>query len=294
MLIDIHCHVLPPEMAGDPAGFGARDPHFGRLVTTRGARFATGEELVEDMAAGGVDRAVAFGFAFKDTALSRLQNDYSVCLAKANPGSIAALAVVDPESPGAIEEAERCLSIGAAGFGEVFPAGHGFSLDGAGMMRLAGLAGEAGVPVLVHVNEQVGHQYPGKDSVGALEAYRLAVRCPRTTFIFAHLGGGLPLYAAMPEVGRLENAYYDTAAQPFLYAPRVYRALRELGTLDKIALGSDYPLLSCARYLRDISGSGISSDEADNILWKTASRVFANFFSLQPEGNSGRGQNSLE
>jgi len=294
MIIDVHCHILPEEIARDPVGFGARDPHFARLVLTKGARFATGGALLEDMAAQGVDKAVVFGFAFKDTGVSRLQNDYAVALAKASHGRLVALGVLDPESPGVVAEAERCLAAGACGFGELFPAGHGFSLAGPGMTRLAGLAAEAGVPVLIHVNEQVGHQYPGKDEAGPLEAYRFAVDNPGTTAIFAHLGGGLPFYAAMPEVRALQNAYYDTAAQPFLYRPAVYRGLKELGSLDRVVLGSDYPLLSCGRYLQDIEGSGISSDDVDKIAWRTAQGVFGAFFSRSSEGNSGRSPNTVD
>lgn len=273
-------------MARDPTAFGARDIHFGHLVTTKGARFATGPELLRDMAAQGVDKAVAFGFAFKDTSVSRAQNDYAIALSRENPGRLVALGVLDPESPGALREAERCLAAGAAGFGELFPAGHGFRLDGPDMTQLAGLAAEARVPILIHVNEQVGHQYPGKDEVGALEAYRFALRCPKATLIFAHLGGGLPFFAAMPEVGGLGNVYYDTAAQPLLYRPSVYRGLREMGILDRIALGSDYPLLPCTRYLQDILGSGIGADDVGKITWKAAWEIFSSFFSRSPEGNS--------
>ena len=125
------------------------------------------------------------------------------------------MAVLDPEAPGALLEAERCLAEGACGLGELFPAGHGFSMDGEGMSRLAGLAREAGVPLLIHVNEQLGHEYPGKGNVGPVEAYRFAQKYPGNPVIFAHLGGGLPFYSAMPEVLSLPNAYYDTAAQPY-------------------------------------------------------------------------------
>lgn len=293
MVLDVHCHVVPPEIAQDPAGFGRRDPHFDQLLHTKGVRFCTGEDLARDMVHEGVDRVVAFGFSFKDTAVSRLQNDYAVSLAKARPSEVAAMAVLDPESPGALAEAERCLSLGACGFGELFPSGHGFSLDGEGMTRLAGLAREAGVPLLIHVNEQVGHEYPGKGAAGAVEAYRFAVRNPDTVVIFAHLGGGLPFYAAMPEVLSLGNAYYDTAAQPYLFRPRVFRALSVLGILPKILLGSDYPLLSCAKYIQELRTSGIAADEARQVSWDNGWGVFAKFFSLTDRGNLRGGANTL-
>lgn len=293
MVLDCHCHIVPPEMAKDPASFAERDPHFAMLCRTKNARFLTGYDLARDMAADGVDRAVAFGFAFKDPGVARLQNDHALETALMNPGRVIAMAVVDPESPGAVAEVERCLSRGASGLGEVFPAGHGFDLCGPGMKRVAGLCKEAGVPVFIHVNELVGHEYPGKGDAGPLAAYRFAVDNPGLTTIFAHFAGGLPLYAAMPEVKALEHVYYDNAAQPFLYKPNVYQALKALGVLDKILLGSDYPLLHCRRYIRELAESGLSPDEQAMVLGNNADRVFGSFFRRSPEGNSASAKNTV-
>lgn len=278
MVLDVHCHVVPPEIAGDPASFGRRDLHFDQMLRTKGVRFCTGDDLTRDMDQDGVDKAVIFGFSFKDMGASRLQNDYSLSVAKAHPGRLAAMAVLDPEAPGALSEAERCLASGACGFGELFPAGHGFSLESEGMVRLAGLAREAGVPLLIHVNEQIGHLYPGKGDVGPEEAYRFSLANPGTTAIFAHLGGGLPFYASMPEVRALPNVYYDTAAQPYLFKAPVYRSLGLLGVLPRILLGSDYPLLSCKRYMQELNKSGLSQEEVGGVAHGNAWNLFARFF----------------
>jgi predicted TIM-barrel fold metal-dependent hydrolase len=104
--------------------------------------------------------------------------------------------------------------------------------------------------------------------------------------IFAHFGGGLPFYAAMPEILGLRNVYYDTAAQPYLFKGKVYRALEALGILPKILLGSDYPLLSCKRYIQELEGSGFSPELIDQVTWQNAWAVFARFFTAANEGNS--------
>ena len=102
MVFDCHCHIVPPEMATDPAAFAGRDPHFAEMCRTKNAKFLTGKDLIRDMSADGVDRAVVFGFAFKDCGISRLQNDYALDIAARNPGKLLAMAVLDPESPGAL------------------------------------------------------------------------------------------------------------------------------------------------------------------------------------------------
>ncbi len=72
--------------------------------------------------------------------------------------------------------------------------------------------------------------------------------------VYAHMGGGLFFYELMPEGARtLANVCYDTAAVPYLYRSPVYEvALR--AAPGKIIFGSDYALLSPARYLRDTEG----------------------------------------
>ncbi|HHY75217.1 MAG TPA: amidohydrolase [Firmicutes bacterium] len=294
MIIDCHAHILPPEIVGDLASFAERDPHFSLLTRTKNARFLTGEDLIRDMDDQGVDRSIVCGFAFKDTGISRLQNDYCAELMRSYPERIAFLAVIDPEAPGALAEVERCLSMGACGVGEIFPAGHGFDLQGGGMKKVAGLCREAGAVVLIHVNELVGHCYPGKGDVGPLAAYRFAVDNPGLTTIFAHFGGGLPFYAAMPEVKDLGHVYYDNAAQPLLYRPSVYLALKDLGILDKIMLGSDYPLLTWTRYVKEIASSGLREGEQEMILGRNAWIVFGKFFRSRAEGNRSQRQNTLD
>ena len=40
------------------------------------------------------------------------------------------------------------------------------------------------------------------------------------------------------------------------YEPKVYKVAQEVGVLDKILLGSDYPLLSPQRNLEEMTRSG--------------------------------------
>ncbi len=135
--------------------------------------------------------------------------------------------------------------------------------------------------------------YPGKGRIGPREAYEFACANPDVTVIFAHLGGGLPFFYLMDEVRKLRNVYYDTAAQPFLYLPEVYRSMKLSGALDWILLGSDYPLLSWTRYLRDLSRSGLIDDDINKVTGKNANKVFGRFFLSQKEGNQLTEKNRL-
>ena len=72
----------------------------------------------------------------------------------------------------------------------------------------------------------------------------------------------------------LVNVFFDTAASPFLYDPEIYQlAVRLLGA-DKILFGSDYPLLSPARYFGEIRETELTKSQIDKICGGNARQLF--------------------
>jgi hypothetical protein len=71
----------------------------------------------------------------------------------------------------------------------------------------------------------------------------------------------------MPEVKKaMAHVYYDTAASPFLYSPRIYAIASEIIGSDRILFGSDYPLISPRRYFKELGESVVSEDDRRKIL----------------------------
>jgi len=123
---------------------------------------------------------------------------------------------------------------------------------------LAPLSGQA-FPLLLHVNEPVGHDYPGKSLEGLRPIYQLLLSLPDLPVILAHWGGGFFFYELMPEIARLtRKVFYDTAASPFLYHPRIYGLATRIIGPERILFGSDFPLISPARYFEELQGSRLS------------------------------------
>jgi len=223
----------------------------------------------------GFDRAVVFGFAFKDPGLCRAANDYVIEAARRFPERLCGFMVVSPAAPGAEREIARCHDAGLKGVGELFPAGQGFDIaerrDTGGV---TGACAERNLPVMVHVNEPVGHRYPGKTDVGLRQIERFVENSPGLRVVLAHWGGGLPFYEAMPELRKkFRNVFYDTAASPFLYDQSVYRAALALGLGGKIVFGSDFPLLPPSRYMPHLET--LPECERALILGGTAGRLLA-------------------
>jgi predicted TIM-barrel fold metal-dependent hydrolase len=128
--------------------------------------------------------------------------------------------------------------------------------------------------LLTHASEPAGHEYPGKGIITPDVLYPFITQYPDATIVCAHWGGGLPFYALMPEVKKtLQNVYFDTAASPFLYQPRIYSLVSELVGADRVLFGSDYPLIPQGRLLQEINSAALAEEEKDLILSGNAQRL---------------------
>jgi predicted TIM-barrel fold metal-dependent hydrolase len=224
----------------------------------------------------GVDHAVVFGFPWQNLKTCRKHNDYIIKAVQRYPRRLSGFCCVDPFAEGAVDEVARCLGAGLVGVGEL--AFYRSGIDAACRERLApimALCQERNRPVMIHTNEPVGHHYPGKTPNTLRQIYKLAGRFPENRIVLAHWGGGIFFYRLLKREVKetLKNVYYDTAASPFLYSQDIWCLARELAGADKIVLGTDYPLLSPKRYLREIDACGLPPAERALILGGNAARL---------------------
>jgi hypothetical protein len=129
--------------------------------------------------------------------------------------------------------------------------------------------------ILIHTNEPVGHLYPGKSPTTLGQIFKLACRFPDNKMVLAHWGGGIFFYALMKREVKdaLKNVYFDTAASPFLYHPRIYPLARDLAGLDKILFGTDFPLLLPKRYFKEMRESGLTEPEIQAVCGENARKL---------------------
>jgi predicted TIM-barrel fold metal-dependent hydrolase len=275
--VDFHVHLYPPEVIRDAEKLAEQEPYFDALIHNSVHKWATIEDLLPRMERDGVERAVVGGFAFRDLGLCRLCNDYVIDCVTRHPDKLDGLCLVPPLARGFDDEVRRCAEAGLIGVGELFPEGQGIDLsDIAQTWRLAGALSETGLFVLWHTAEPVGHNYAGKGNVGPREAAAFCLHHPEVPVIFAHLGGGLWLYEQMPEMKLyLSNALYDLAALPWLYSPKILRAIESLGMENKFLLGTDYPLLDSSRYEKALSDSGVGVETIKSIRRDNALSLLA-------------------
>ena len=276
MIIDFHTHLFPESICSGRQACCESEPAFDMLYRSPKSRLVSPPELLAAMDDNGVDQSVVFGFPWQSAELFRRHNDFIMNTVQRHPDRLIGFGCFDPSNREAAEEAERCLDGGLAGIGEL--AFYRSGIENESLAQLAPIMDvcrERGRPVLIHTNEPVGSQYPGKTPNTLAQIYRLIERFPANTIVLAHWGGGLFFFSLLKKEvkDRLRNVYFDTAASPFLYDAAVYRIAIQVAGADKILFGSDFPLIPPTRYFREIEAAGLSDAERRQICGMNASRL---------------------
>ncbi len=240
------------------------------------AGMATIEELVSVMEQATISAAAVAGFAFRNQRDIDEQNEYLLRPRPLLTGRYWPIATINLAQGGWQSTAQRAVLNGARGFGELRPHNQGWNPLGSESRALCALAREAGVALLWHVSEPVGHTYPGKrGGISPAELCELAMLEPGTTMIAAHLGGGLAYYLQMPEVrAALTSIYFDTAAASLLYDEDTIPRLVDLCGPGRVLFASDYPLQSPRRQLERVLAA-VQPEHAADICGRNAERLFA-------------------
>ncbi len=264
MIIDCHTHIFPPFIRADREPLLNTDPAFRLLYSSAKARLVGAAALIEQMDRSGVDRTVVFGFPWSDPELMRRHNEYIGEAAGRFPDRLLPFVCVNPRTPQAAAEVERCLASGMLGVGEL--AFYTEVLNSTVVQILEPIAScchDYQVPLMIHTNERVGHWYPGKAEASLKVVYEMIQAFPDNRFILCHWGGGLFVYELLKKEARavLSRVVYDTAASPFLYDPMIYAVAVQIIGARRILFGSDYPLLLPDRYFEEMIGAGLTDED---------------------------------
>lgn len=277
-VIDAHVHLYPPEInrATHAWAASAGESVWAALCTRRRAdgrpvqAFPNLDELLCAMDAAGVAHAVLLGWYWQTPAACVLQNRFYAACVAAHPDRLSACATVQPaDLPAARAEIQWAREHGFRGLGELSPHSTALAHDDAAWHEVLDLAGQAGLPVNLHVTDPGSRAYPGRVDTPLDHFMTWARRHAATRFVLAHGGGGLPWQ--VPEARGLPNLWYDTAAFPLLYpAETIRRWIAEVGP-DRLLWGTDWPLDLYPRHTDRPAMGGFRS-EVDRLELPTAAR----------------------
>jgi len=276
MIIDCHTHIFPDEIRNCRDAFFSGEPGFELLYRDDKSRLVGADEMILNMDEQGVDQSIVFGFPWQQVETTRLQNSYVIESVRRFPDRLIGFCCLDPFMENPVAEIERCLEGGLSGLGEL--AFYERGLDDEVLEALDPVMAcchANNLPVIIHTNEPVGHDYPGKAPMTLKQISSFLERFPKNLIVLAHWGGGLFLYHLMKKGMKplLENVYFDTAASPYLYDNRIYKLAAEMIGIERILFGSDFPLLKPDRYFREMELSGLTDDQIAAVCGLNAARL---------------------
>ncbi len=275
MIIDFHTHVFPPQIKKNRSKYIDSDPCFAILYSEKNTKLTTADELIDSMDKEGVDISVIVNIGWVTHELCVETNDYILESVARYPERLIGFCSVQPNSyEAAVAEIERCAKGGMKGVGEIRPDMQLFDLRDELMIPIIEVLRKRKLILLTHASEPVGHSYPGKGIITPAMLYPFIASFPDLTVVCAHWGGGLPFYALMPEVKQaMRNVFFDTAASPYLYSPQVYNQVISLVGSDRILFGSDYPVMTPGRLLKEINSLDLPEETKNLILSGNAQRL---------------------
>ncbi|MGD0166651.1 MAG: amidohydrolase family protein [Gaiellaceae bacterium] len=235
------------------------------------------EELTAICDRYGIERCFAFALDEPDRhpAFSK-PNDRTLAHAQRSRGRLIPFVRLDlAESP--LEEAERCLDLGARGI-KLHPRSQGFKVNDERLEPIVSLAAERGVPVLIHGGRGLP---PIADHLA-----RLVERYPLAQLIVAHAGIA-DLDALAHALGGKPGVFFDTSVWSPIDLLDFYRQVAP----EQIVYASDFPYgqqpSSLLMAIRTARFAGFNEDELRMILWENADRISRGESSLAPSAPHG-------
>lgn len=282
---DAHVHFFAESAADSPAEWGRlnNEPHWTRLVTKGPQGWCDESSLLRQMDADGVDHVLLVGWYWQSAGTAFRENRRISELLRRHPDRFSGWAALTPSQGSFFPMAEQALEMGFCGFGELLPQVQGFSFSDDCWLAFANWATKLGLPVMFHVTEPVGHEYPGRVETPLMVFLSAIETNPDLKWVLAHWGGGLPFFGFNKRVAKaLKSIWIDTAASPLLYQQEIWSAITRLFPIDRILFGSDFPLKLYPRregqpsfrgILDELDGADLTAEEKALVCGKNAWRL---------------------
>jgi uncharacterized protein len=205
----------------------------------------------------------------------RAQNDALIELALKHPKMLPIATVHPYDGQAALDELKRVAGRGVKIL-KLHAHTQKFDVTDPRVLNLVQQAGTLGVLVLMdNANIVAG------DSENL---FNLAVRAPKTRFVFAHMGGlnfrfwNILALARTAKDFFMDNIYFDISGTVVLAADSPIEqefvwTIRNVG-IDHVLLGSDFPQLSLAQTLDALDRLDLDESEKTKIRYGNAQRLF--------------------
>ena len=242
MIIDAHCHL-------------GETPHYRQ----------TAEDLLRQMDANGVDRAVIVGSGRHIVVENQEGNRFIAESVKRYPSRFYGFACVNPwYGEKAINELRRGVSEGLVGL-KLHPSMQGYLANDPIVEPVVHTAIELHLPIYIHSGTPV-HSLP-------LQIVELAEKYPAGTFIMGHMGGA-DFYVDVPSSAkRVPNLYYETSLT--CHVGYVDEIIVQAGH-RRVLFGSDSPTSQQAAELLKVRLSRMTAAQCSDVLGENFLHLLGN------------------
>jgi len=272
--IDVHTHAEVGRTGEDgllPTWRAAAAKYFGE----------DGTPTVEDVAAYYRERnmaAVVFTVdAVTQTGRAAVRNDEILEVAAANADVLIPFGSVDPRREDAVDEVRRLVGLGVRGF-KFHPNIQAFFPDDETFYPIYAAIEEAGVPALFHTGHSgIGTGLPGGGGIrlkysNPMHVDDVAVDFPEMTIVLAH-----PSFPWQDEAISValhkRQVYIDLSGwSPKYFPPQLVR-YANTQLRDRVLFGSDFPLITPDRWLKDFEQAEFKDEVRPLILKENAARL---------------------
>ncbi|MBA4157949.1 MAG: amidohydrolase family protein [Gemmatimonadetes bacterium] len=143
------------------------------------------------------------------------------------------------------------------------------------------MAGEFGVPVMIHTGDTYNPKGRLKYS-HPLQVDEVAVDFREVTFVICHLGNPWFLDAieviyknenVVGDISGLTLGHFEERFERFMLQ-RLQEVVAFAGDPSSLLFGTDWPICDVGSYIRFVRNLGLNKEETDLILYKNTARVF--------------------
>ncbi len=279
--IDIHVHPYTEEvLAVTPEWFWGH----ARKTFNFDGKPITVDDMVRSMDEAGVELAALLAFDCETTHGWKVPNEMVADLVARRPDRFVGFASVDPNKHQlAIEELEHAVrDLGMRGLKLHPPTQHFYPNDRA-HYPLWAKAEELGIPVLVHTghNQSGGRMQYGDPT----HLDEVALDFPNLRLILAHFG--FPwVNQAISVTWIRRNCYLELSGWSPKYIPETVWKYAKGIFPDRVLFGTDAPVMTAERWLRDFEEIELPEDVKRKILYTNSRRLL---FGEEAEPDPGVG-----
>ncbi len=263
MIIDVHCHAWPDQIAERALG-----PRVPQLPRVGDGKISTLPSVLER---SGVDRGVLLGIA--DSA--RYVDGTNRFVARSRGGSLLGFGTVHPDLP--VDENMDSLRRNGIPGVKLHSLFQGFAYSDSRVWDLLEAFGSE-IAVIAHVGAGGDRESNERATPGMIRD--IVRRFPDLRIVACHFGGYHRLEEAEADLLG-ENVFLETSWPPSLatLAPEKVREIIGKHGADRIVFGSDWPMADPAKEIAAIKALGLSDEVTEGILGGN----FARLMGIDPE-----------